>query len=186
MREGGRCPAVRAATSMRRVGVKRRRARGLPRVAGGCEGDRVHSGACGRRALLVAARNLAGHSAARGDHAHAIHRWLAPSRPRRRFWAGVAPRSARPQVPLRITRLALAVGVPRADPLEARHRRGPASLPRDERAARRDPGRSCHGHRQTRELPHLPPLLRHPSSWGAATISAPSRSSWAIARCSRP
>jgi hypothetical protein len=50
---------VRAATSVRRVGVKRRCALGLPRVLGRCEGDRVHNGACGRRVLLVAARNLA-------------------------------------------------------------------------------------------------------------------------------
>ena len=50
---------VRAATSVRRVGVKHRCARGLPRVVGGREGDRVHTGARGRRVLLVAARNLA-------------------------------------------------------------------------------------------------------------------------------
>jgi hypothetical protein len=57
--EGGWCVKVRAATSVRRVGVKRRCALGLPRVVDGGEGDRVHIAACGRRVLLVAARNLA-------------------------------------------------------------------------------------------------------------------------------
>lgn len=72
-REGGgaqcqgrdeRAPGVREAPS----------ALGLPRVVGGCEGDRVHIGACGRRVLLVAARDLATQSAAWGKHAPTIHR----------------------------------------------------------------------------------------------------------------
>jgi len=55
---------LRAATSLRWAGVMPKCAVGLPRVAGGCEGDRLHTWACGWRVLLVAARDLAMQSAA--------------------------------------------------------------------------------------------------------------------------
>jgi len=50
---------LRAATSVRRAGVMPTCSLGLPRVAGGREGDRVSTWACGWRVLLVAARRLA-------------------------------------------------------------------------------------------------------------------------------
>ena len=58
--------AVRAATSVRRAGVMPKCAVGLPRAAGGCEGDRLRTWACGWRVLLVAARDLGMESDARG------------------------------------------------------------------------------------------------------------------------
>ena len=50
---------VRAATSVRRVGVKRRCALGLPRGVGGVKGTECTTARAGGASLLVAARDLA-------------------------------------------------------------------------------------------------------------------------------
>ena len=84
-------------------------------------------------------------------------------RPRPRCRLGRSTHGARAQVPARRPRVGLAVGLPRDPPLSGPvHRRGPQTPPPRVGPPACDADRSTQGrHHQTRELPHVPPFVRH-------------------------
>jgi hypothetical protein len=76
----------------------------------------------------------------------------------------------RPKVPFRVARLALAMGLSRTDAVEEQDERGPASLPRNERAARRDPRRPRDRHLTSAPVATPFDIPSRPTSWSGHDI----------------